>query len=73
MKPGKVYIFASVIFREGGDSYDYICDIPDVAVGDTVLVPSYDGPALVKVVRVFKVNIDKMQLPYTRYKKVLGK
>ena len=73
VKPGKVYTFASIIFREGGDSYDYICDIPDVAVGDTVLVPSYDGPALVKVVRVFKVNIDKMQLPYTRYKKVLGK
>lgn len=73
VKPGKVYTFASVIFREGGDSYDYMCDIPDVAVGDTILVPSYDGPARVKVVRVFQVNIDKMQLPYTRYKKVLGK
>ncbi len=73
VKPGKVYTFASIIFREGGSTYDYICDIPGVEVGDTVLVPSYDGLVRVKVVALFSVNIDRMKLPYTRYKKVLGK
>ena len=73
VKPDKVYTFASVIFHEGGDTYDYICDIPGVKAGDTVVVPSYAGPVRVQVVRVFKKNISGMELPYSRYKKVIEK
>ena len=72
-KTGKTYKFVSVTFSDGGRHYDYLCDIPDVKVGDEVVVPSRDGDAHVRVVGVFERSESETTLPIAKYKSVLNK
>lgn len=65
--------FVSVVFNEGGRSYDYICGIPDVKVGDTVKVRTDEGETDVKVVRVFEKTASETSLPISKYKSIIGK
>jgi hypothetical protein len=67
------YTFASVEFTQGGRTYDYICEIPDVAVGDKVIVSANGEEKVVAVCRIFKMQIGDMPLNVGRYKKVLRK
>ncbi len=70
---GKTYRFASVMFSEGGKRYDYLCNLPDIKVGDEVVVPSPDGDVQTRVVRVFEKNETETSLPISKYKSVLNK
>ena len=72
-KSGKQYRFVSVTFDEGGRHYDYLCDIPDVRVGDKVVVLSGDEEYQVNVVGVFEKNESETKLPLAKYKSVLRK
>ena len=65
--------FASVVFNDGGKSYDYLCSLSDVGAGDRVVVEANDGEAEVTVVRVFEADICDMPLDPVCYKKVLRK
>ena len=69
----QVYRFAAVVFAPGGKSYDYICELDDVAVGDHVIVSAHDEEKEVEVVRLFQMSIGDMSLPPERYKKILRK
>ncbi len=72
-KSGKQYRFVSVTFDEGSRHYDYLCDIPDVRVGDKVVVLSGDEEYQVNVVGVFEKNESETKLPLAKYKSVLRK
>ena len=65
--------FVSVVFENGGKSYDYLCDFYGIEVGDRVAVETNDGEAEAAVVRVFEADICDMPLDPARYKKVLRK
>lgn len=67
------YTFASVSFNQGGRTYDYICEIPDVDVGDKVIVSANGEEKSVEVRRLFKMQLGDMPLDVSRYKKVLRK
>lgn len=67
------YTFASVEFTSGGRTYDYICEIPDVEVGDKVVVSANGEEKTVEVCRLFKMQLGDMPLDVSRYKKVLRK
>ncbi len=69
----QVYNFAAVTFAPGGKSYDYICDIDDVAVGDHVIVLAHGEEKEVEVVRLFRMPMGDMALPPERYKKIVRK
>ena len=40
---GPEYRIVTVQFMASGRTYDYICDLEDVQVGDTVIVKGYSG------------------------------
>ena len=65
--------FASVVFHTGGRPYDYLCDIPDVKIGDKVIVKTDRGETEVEVVRVFDKDPTETALPMQKYKSVLKK
>ncbi len=67
------YTFASVSFNQGGRTYDYICDITDIEVGDKVIVSANGEEKTVEVSRLFKMQLGDMPLDVSRYKKVLRK
>lgn len=71
--PDREYKFVTVTFHPKGRQYNYICDLPEVEEGDTVIVQGYNGPTEVQVVKVFKKKLKDMELPVSRYKKVMGK
>lgn len=70
---GQEYHLASIRFQESGRTYDYICDLEDVQVGDTVIVNGYDGETEVEVVEMRAVRESELALPVERYKKVVRK
>lgn len=70
---GSEYRLVSICFHSGGRSYDYLCDLDDVNVGDTVIVNGYDGETAVEVVAVRIVRESELALPVERYKKVVRK
>ena len=70
---GKTYRFVSVTFTGGGKRYDYLCDIPDIKVGDEVAVPSPGGEARVTVAAVFEKSESETTLQISKYKSVLRK
>ncbi len=70
---GKARIFVSVTFSDGGRHYDYLCDIPGVKVGDEVIVPTNEGAARVRVVKVFEKTEAETTLPISKYKSVIKK
>lgn len=65
--------FVSVKFPFGNHTYDYICEIPDVQVGDKVIVNTAQGESEVEVVRVFDKNSTETALPIAKYKSVVRK
>lgn len=67
------YTFASVSFNQGSRTYDYICGIPDVEVGDKVVVSANGEEKTVEVCRLFKMQLGDMPLDVSRYKKVFRK
>ena len=63
----------SVTFQPGGRTYDYLCELSDVKVGDRVVVPGYDGETVVEVLKVYTRYASELGLPIERYKKVIRK
>jgi TPR repeat protein len=70
---GEQICLAGVRFGEGGRIYDYICEIEDVKIGDTVIVETNTGETEVKVVRVETKSESELSLPAERYKKIIRK
>jgi hypothetical protein len=70
---GAEYRLASVRFHGSGRTYDYICDLEDVQVGDTVVVAGYDGETEVKVTKLTARRESELGLPVERYKKIIRK
>ena len=71
--PNMVVNVVSVIFREGGLSYDYISDMNDIYVGDEVVVETHGGDATARVVSVTKQKVSQLILPLNKYKFIKGK
>lgn len=70
---GKKHKFASVYFTSGGKHYDYLLNIDDVAVGDTVFVMTDRGKTEVTVAAIFEKVESELPLPIGKYKKILDK
>ncbi len=65
--------FARVTFTPGGRAYDYICELPDVEVGDKVVVFANGEEKEVEVTQVFKMSIADIPMAMEKYKKILRK
>lgn len=65
--------FVSVCFEKNGKNYDYLCDIPEVSVGDRVIVDGGGRDRIVTVTRIFHKAMSEMPLPADHYKKVIRK
>ena len=70
---GQVLNFVSVSFSEGGRTYDYLCDIPNVKIGDKVIVNGYEGETEVTVKELFTADQTELGIPLERFKSVLRK
>ena len=70
---GRLLTLVSVAFQHGGRTYDYLCELPGVAVGDRVIVPGYNGDTEVEVQAVYQKYESELGVPVERYKKVLRK
>ncbi|MBO5076598.1 MAG: sel1 repeat family protein [Clostridia bacterium] len=70
---GKLLRLVSIAFQPGGRTYDYLCDIPDVEVGDKVVIMGYEGETVVEVKAVYTRYESELGLPLERYKKVIRK
>ena len=70
---GKNLRFVSVAFKKGGRTYDYLCDIEDISIGDKVIVPGYNGDTEVEVLDVYIKHESDLGIPLERYKKVIAK
>lgn len=70
---GQSLKFVSVAFKEGGKTYDYLCELDDVNIGDRVIVPGYDGEQEVDVLAVFIKHESDLGIPVERYKRVIRK
>lgn len=66
----KKYRFASVIFGQGGKSYDYLCDDESIKIGDKVKVTANDEEKEVTVVGIFEKTEEEMFLPIKSYKRI---
>ncbi len=69
----KVYRMAGVKFSRQGQIYDYLCDDPNVNVGDTVIVLTKEGEQKVRVARIYESRGRDLLLPMHAYKSVLRK
>ena len=70
---GRVHHFVSVCFGRGGKYYDYLCDDLSIEVGDDVIVDSITGEKVVSVESVFDADESDLELPFSRYKYIVGK
>ena len=70
---GRVHHFVSVCFGRGGRYYDYLCDDLSIEVGDDVIVDSITGEKVVSVESVFDADESDLELPFSRYKYIVGK
>ena len=68
-------IFCSVIFRPGAESYYYLTDDEQIAVGDLVLVPTGAGQheTTVEVVAVDYFSAEEAPRPVAQTKWIIGK
>ena len=66
----KKYRFVSVIFGQGGKSYDYLCDDESIKIGDRIKVIANDEEKEVIVVGIFEKNESEMFLPIKKYKRI---
>ena len=65
---GREYRFVSVVFSPNGKHYDYLCDNPDVNVGDEVTAPDYGITAIVAA--VFTRKESECAKPIKKYKRI---
>ena len=72
-KSGKKYRFVNVSFSNNQRTYDYLCDIEDISVGDQVIVLGYDGETVVTVNAIYSKYASELHIPIKRFKKVLKK
>lgn len=72
-KNGTQITFASVRFNPQGRSYDYICELDDVSVGDLVIIAGYDGETVVEVTDLFTEDAERIAIPLERYKRIIRK
>ena len=68
------YIYCTVSFG-AGRTYDYICEIPDIKVGDKVIVPvgDEDTEKLATVKSVKEYGYDEVPYPVSKTKRILAK
>ena len=72
-RSGKVVKLVGITFTPGGRQYDYLCDISDINVGDTVIVNGYNGETKVTVQNISIVAVEDLILPLEKYKKITKK
>lgn len=65
--------FVSVKFPSERWKYDYTCDIPDIKVGDKVIVPTWPIEKVAEAIRVYYKDATETALPMAKYKAVLRK
>ncbi len=70
---GQLLKLVGIAFQPNERIFDYLCDIPDVAVGDKVIVTGYDGETEVEVLQVYTKYETELGLPLDRYKRVIRK
>lgn len=70
---GRQVRLVSIRFQPKGQTYDYLCDDENVKVGDTVIVPGYEGDTEVEVVDLYTRYESQLGFPLERYKKALRK
>lgn len=70
---GDILKFVSIAFQDNGRTYDYLCNISGIQIGDKVIVPGYDGEKEVEVKDIFEKHESELGLPLERYKKVIRK
>jgi len=68
------YTYCTVTFG-GNHTYDYICEIPEISVGDDVIVPVGEEEAekLAKVTAIKKYRYDEVPYPVSKIKKIIAK
>ena len=68
------YTYCTVTFG-GNRTYDYICEIPDIEIGDEVIVPVGDDEIekIAKVTFVREYRYDDVPYPVSKTKKILAK
>lgn len=68
------YTYCTVTFG-GNHTYDYICEIPDISVGDDVIVPvgEEEIEKLAKVTAIKKYRYDEVPYPVSKTKKIIAK
>lgn len=73
----KKYRFASIIssitYGYEVETRDYICDIPDVKIGDKVIADTEYGEHKFEVVRIFEKTSLETPIPISRYRRILRK
>lgn len=70
---GEQLTLVSVAFGQSDKTYDYICELTDVKVGDRVIVIGYDGETEAEVRAVYIRYESELALPIERYKRVVRK
>ena len=66
----KKYRFVSVVFGQGGKSYDYLCDDESIKIGDKIKVTANNEGKEVTVVSIFEKTENEASLPIKRYKQI---
>lgn len=68
------YTYCTVTFG-GNHTYDYICEISDISVGDDVIVPvgEEEIEKLAKVTAIKKYRYDEVPYPVSKTKKIIAK
>ncbi len=68
------YTYCTVTFG-GNHTYDYICEIPDISIGDEVIVPvgEEEIEKLAKVTAINEYRYDEVPYPVAKTKKIIAK
>ncbi len=68
------YIYCTVTFGSSR-TYDYICEIPDISVGDEVIVPVGEDEIekIAKVTDINEYRYDEVPYPVAKTKKIIAK
>ncbi len=68
------YTYCTVTFG-GSNTYDYICEINDISVGDDVVVPVGEDEVekLAKVTAINEYRYDEVPYPVSKTKKIIAK
>ncbi|MBQ7778998.1 MAG: hypothetical protein IJ404_00750 [Clostridia bacterium] len=68
------YTYCTVTFG-GTHTYDYICEIPNISVGDDVIVPvgEEETEKLAKVTAISEYRYDEVPYPVSKTKRIIAK